>query len=138
MAISPLGLPAPPVGGQPLGSTLDQVLGGVVVSPYAKLVTPDPHRRQLSRAEVVEQHFRTRGTPEGHGFTEENVVTALLESFLHATSDGMSVMFAESVTSAHCIHTTSKGEYALLHRGATRLSAPGRGCRRRRSRGTGA
>ena len=65
---------------------------------------------------------------------EENVVTALLESFLHATSDGMSVMFAESVTSAHYIHATSKGEYALLHRDATRLSAPGRGCRRRRSR----
>lgn len=56
----------------PEGSTLDQVLGAVTVSPYAKAVTPDPQRRQLSRGEVVEQHFHTTGAPRGHGFTQAN------------------------------------------------------------------
>ena len=59
----------------PEGSTLDQVIGGLVVSPYAKMVSADPDRRQLSRGEVVEEHFRTSGLPTGHGFTEENRAT---------------------------------------------------------------
>ncbi len=50
---------------------LDQAL---VVSPYVRAVTPDPDRRLLSRAEVVEEHFRTVGAPVGHGFTERNRV----------------------------------------------------------------
>ena len=53
----------------PEGSTLEQVLGGIVVSPYAKPVTPDPDRRQLSRGEIVDEHFNTTGLPRGHGFT---------------------------------------------------------------------
>ena len=56
----------------PEGSTLDQVLGGLVVSPYAKAVTADAQRRQLTRGQVVEEHFRTTGTPRGHGFTQLN------------------------------------------------------------------
>lgn len=35
-------------------------------------VTPDPARRLVSRAEVIDEHFSTVGTPVGHGFTEEN------------------------------------------------------------------
>ena len=46
----------------PEGSTLEQVLGGVTVSPYAKLVTPDLRRRQLSRGQVVDEHFNTSST----------------------------------------------------------------------------
>ncbi len=56
----------------PEGATLDEVLGDVVVSPYAKAVTPDPDRRQLDRGEVVDQHFKTSGLPVGHGFTQDN------------------------------------------------------------------
>ena len=56
----------------PEGSTLEQVIGGVTVSPYAKPVTPDPARRQLSRGEVVDEHFRTASRPAGHGFTQRN------------------------------------------------------------------
>lgn len=56
----------------PEGSTLEQVVGGVVVSTYAKPVTRDPGRRQLSRGEVVDEHFRTTGLPSGHGFTQAN------------------------------------------------------------------
>jgi hypothetical protein len=37
-----------------------------------RTVTPDPDRRPLSRAEVVEEHFHTLGAPVGHGFTETN------------------------------------------------------------------
>jgi metallophosphoesterase (TIGR03767 family) len=44
----------------------------LVVSPYVRQVTPDPDRRLLTRAEVVEEHFRTTGTPVGHGFTDRN------------------------------------------------------------------
>lgn len=35
-------------------------------------VTADPDRRLVSRAEVVAEHFRTTGTPVGHGFTAGN------------------------------------------------------------------
>jgi len=56
----------------PQGSTLDEVLGSLVVSPYVKVVTPDPARRQISRAQIVEEHFRTSSTPVGHGFTQAN------------------------------------------------------------------
>ena len=40
--------------------------------PGIRLVTPDPRRRLLARAEIVEEHFRTTGTPVGHGFTARN------------------------------------------------------------------
>jgi metallophosphoesterase (TIGR03767 family) len=56
----------------PEGSSLEQVLGGLVVSPYAKPVTADPQRRQLSRGEIVDEHFATSGLPKGHGFTQAN------------------------------------------------------------------
>ncbi len=56
----------------PDGSTLEQVVGGITISPYAKHVTADPKRRQLSRGEVVDEHFKTSGLPKGHGFTQTN------------------------------------------------------------------
>jgi metallophosphoesterase (TIGR03767 family) len=59
----------------PQGSTLEQILGGLTVSPYAKLVSADPERRQLSRGEIIDEHFRTTGQPLGHGFTEHNRTT---------------------------------------------------------------
>jgi metallophosphoesterase (TIGR03767 family) len=35
-------------------------------------VSSDPKRKQITRKQVVEQHFTTTGTPVGHGFTSEN------------------------------------------------------------------
>lgn len=37
-----------------------------------RLVSPDVTRRQITRKQVVEQHFTTTGTPVGHGFTAQN------------------------------------------------------------------
>jgi metallophosphoesterase (TIGR03767 family) len=59
----------------PEGSSLEQVLGAVTVSPYARQVSADPDRRHLSRGEIVDEHFATSGLPRGHGFTEENRAT---------------------------------------------------------------
>jgi len=56
----------------PSGSSLDQVLGAVTVSPYAKAVSSDPKRRELSRGEIIDEHFTTTGLPKGHGFTQAN------------------------------------------------------------------
>jgi metallophosphoesterase (TIGR03767 family) len=56
----------------PQGATLESVLGSLVVSPAVKAVTPDPDRRQINRAQIVEEHFRTSGLPVGHGFTQAN------------------------------------------------------------------
>jgi metallophosphoesterase (TIGR03767 family) len=56
----------------PEGSTLEQILGGLTVSPYAKLVSADPKRRHLSRGEIIDEHFKTSGLPRGHGFTQSN------------------------------------------------------------------
>lgn len=44
----------------------------LLVTPYARAVTPDPERRILTRAEIIEEHFSTTGSPRGHGFTEQN------------------------------------------------------------------
>jgi metallophosphoesterase (TIGR03767 family) len=38
----------------------------------ARWVSSDPARRALTRKQVVEEHFRTTGSPVGHGFTAEN------------------------------------------------------------------
>jgi metallophosphoesterase (TIGR03767 family) len=59
----------------PNGSTLEQILGGLTVSPYARLVSADANRRQLSRGEIIDEHFKTSGLPRGHGFTEQNRTT---------------------------------------------------------------
>jgi metallophosphoesterase (TIGR03767 family) len=37
----------------------------------------DPARRPLRKAEWIEEHFTTRGTPVGHGFGEENRATGM-------------------------------------------------------------
>ncbi len=47
-------------------------LASLAATPYVRPVTPDPERRVLGRAEIVEEHFTTLGTPQGHGFTEQN------------------------------------------------------------------
>jgi metallophosphoesterase (TIGR03767 family) len=57
----------------PQGATLESVLGSLVVSPDVKAVTPDQARRQISRSQIVEEHFRTSGLPAGHGFTQANL-----------------------------------------------------------------
>ena len=38
----------------------------------AHLVAPDANRRVVRRREYIEEHFRTTGTPSGHGFTAAN------------------------------------------------------------------
>ncbi len=44
----------------------------LMLTPYVRRVTPDPDRRILTRAEIIEEHFTTSGGPRGHGFTERN------------------------------------------------------------------
>ena len=39
----------------------------------ARPVTPDPRRHIITRQEYVAEHFRTHGTPKGHGFTLQNL-----------------------------------------------------------------
>lgn len=50
-------------------AALRQLLTGGPV----KLVTADPDRGELSLARNVSEHFRTTGTPVGHGYTQQNV-----------------------------------------------------------------
>ncbi|AXT85255.1 TIGR03767 family metallophosphoesterase [Aeromicrobium sp. A1-2] len=45
---------------------------GVVSLTSATFVTADGDRRSLTRPQVVEEHFKTTGTPVGHGFTAAN------------------------------------------------------------------
>lgn len=51
-------------------AALRDLTGGVVVK-----VTPDANRRFVDRRQVVREHFTTRGQPDGHGFTADNVAT---------------------------------------------------------------
>jgi metallophosphoesterase (TIGR03767 family) len=47
-------------------------LRSLATTPHVRPVTADPDRRILTRAQVVEEHFATSGTPVGHGFTDRN------------------------------------------------------------------
>jgi metallophosphoesterase (TIGR03767 family) len=79
VATGPLKLVSPPAGMSQAdllaavrGGDLAGLLQALALTPYVRPVTADPRRRVLSRAEVVEEHFRTTGTPVGHGFTARN------------------------------------------------------------------
>jgi metallophosphoesterase (TIGR03767 family) len=48
------------------------LLQALALTPSVRRVTPDPDRELISRAAIVAEHFRTTGTPTGHGFTEAN------------------------------------------------------------------
>jgi metallophosphoesterase (TIGR03767 family) len=52
---------------------LGPLLSAILSTPgAAKVVTPDPKRRILTRKQVIDEHFKTSGSPVGHGFTAEN------------------------------------------------------------------
>lgn len=70
--ISPPGGVSPADVQDPRGQSLEQVVGSLAPSAAVRPVTPDPDRRQLSRGEIVDQHFQTTGVPVGHGFTQSN------------------------------------------------------------------
>ncbi|MDQ1672099.1 MAG: hypothetical protein QOC98_661 [Frankiaceae bacterium] len=55
-------------------SAASAVLSGKPLPPgtIVRPVTPDPDRRLLTRRQTIEEHFVTRGTPVGHGFTAQN------------------------------------------------------------------
>jgi metallophosphoesterase (TIGR03767 family) len=48
------------------------VLLGAIGLSSIRLVSPDLKRRHITRAEVVAEHFKTTGSPVGHGFTADN------------------------------------------------------------------
>ncbi len=48
------------------------LVGALSLLSSARLVTADAGRRSLSRRQVVEEHFKTTGTPVGHGFQDHN------------------------------------------------------------------
>ncbi|MCX5233251.1 TIGR03767 family metallophosphoesterase [Streptomyces sp. NBC_00233] len=50
-----------------IGEALKTALTGPL-----RTVTPDPARRLLSKAQMIQEHFTTTGKPLGHGFTANN------------------------------------------------------------------
>jgi metallophosphoesterase (TIGR03767 family) len=44
---------------------------------YGRRVSSDPDRVPLKKSEWMTEHFRTRGQPVGHGFTEANVASGM-------------------------------------------------------------
>jgi len=78
VAVGPLKMISPPTGVSQsdildaLRGNYAEFLAAFAATPHVRQVTPDPDRRLLQRAQVVEQHFTTTGAPVGHGFTETN------------------------------------------------------------------
>lgn len=52
--------------------SLVDLLSSINLLPGARLVTPDPARKNLSRKEVINEYFNTTSTPVGHGYTTAN------------------------------------------------------------------
>jgi metallophosphoesterase (TIGR03767 family) len=48
------------------------LLSSINLLPGARLVTPDPARKNLSRKQVIEEYFSTTSSPAGHGYTAAN------------------------------------------------------------------
>ena len=48
------------------------LLSSINLLPGARLVTPDPARKNLSRKEVIAEYFNTTSSPVGHGYTAAN------------------------------------------------------------------
>lgn len=48
------------------------LLSSINLLPGARLVTPDPARKNLSRKEVIAEYFNTTSAPSGHGYTAAN------------------------------------------------------------------
>ena len=78
VAVGPLKMISPPTGVSQadvlnaLRGNYAEFVAAFAATPHVRQVTPDPDRRLLHRAEIVEEHFATTGTPVGHGFTEAN------------------------------------------------------------------
>lgn len=56
---------------------LPELVHGILTNggPWVRAVTPDRDRRFLHKSQIVNEHFRTRGTPVGHGYTQHNRVS---------------------------------------------------------------
>lgn len=52
--------------------SIGDLLSSINLLPGARLVTPDPARRNLSRKQVIEEYFHTTSLPKGHGYTDAN------------------------------------------------------------------
>ncbi|MCZ4499228.1 MAG: family metallophosphoesterase [Marmoricola sp.] len=52
--------------------SLGDLLSSLNLLPGARLVTPDPARKNLSRKQVIEEYFNTSSLPVGHGYTAAN------------------------------------------------------------------
>ncbi|WP_345799967.1 TIGR03767 family metallophosphoesterase [Microbacterium sp. AZCO] len=70
-AAKPVGLP-PGLDGTTAVARLQTGDSRALTEMPTRAVTADPSRRLLTRAEVIEEHFRTVGSPRGHGFTQQN------------------------------------------------------------------
>jgi metallophosphoesterase (TIGR03767 family) len=79
VATGSLKLVSPPAGLSPaaVANSLQDgsyaaLLASLALTPSVRTVSADPARRLLAKSEIVEEHFRTTGSPVGHGFTAEN------------------------------------------------------------------
>ncbi|BBH16299.1 metallophosphoesterase [Nocardioides baekrokdamisoli] len=48
------------------------LLNSLALTTAVRVVSADPNRRVLTRAEIVNEHFTTTGMPVGHGYTTTN------------------------------------------------------------------
>jgi metallophosphoesterase (TIGR03767 family) len=69
---TPLGLSQSDVLNAVTQQNLDSILNNLLLSPLARIVPRDPARKNISRAQIIAEHFNTTGTPVGHGYTAAN------------------------------------------------------------------
>lgn len=81
----------------------------------ARVVPSDPGRRPLTKTEYLAEHFATSGTPAGHGFTAQNLLTGM-GNYAFAPKPGLRFIVLDSISeTGGADGNLDDGQFRWLH-----------------------
>ncbi|WP_221177258.1 TIGR03767 family metallophosphoesterase [Nocardioides marmoriginsengisoli] len=102
---------------------IGELLSSINLLPGARLVTPDPARKNLSRKEVINEYFNTSSLPVGHGYTTANKTNGT--AYYYFDQPGFRFIAMDSVNpNGYADGSLDQAQFAWLK--ATIASATGR------------
>ena len=122
--------------GLPAGASPDDVQRGLTAADPAvlaalatapiRVVTADPERRVLTRAESVKEHFTTGGLPIGHGFTADNVAKGTAYYAFHPTPQVCAIVLDSVNPNGESSGSLDQQQFGWLRARLEQVSGAGR------------